>query len=75
MKTLAQLLKTKNMGQDKDGNDIEYNPPFILKVQRELADGGVKFIIHSLEGGSDTLDFIADGNKLTPIKNYMGEFV
>lgn len=72
--TLEKLIRTKKIGQDKDGNDIEYNPPFILKVQRELADGGVKFIIHSLEGGSETLDFIVDGNKLTPIQNYMGEF-
>lgn len=72
--TLGDLLKTKSIGQDKDGIDIEYTPPFIIKVQRELEDGGVKFAIHSLEGGSDTLDFIADGNKLTPLHNYMGEF-
>lgn len=65
-KSLEELLRMTVPAKDKDGNDIEITPEFRVSVQR-LTEDGLHFIIHANDHNGDTLDYIVDGDTLTPL--------
>lgn len=68
---LEDLLRTKIQAKDKDGNEIEISPEFLVKVQSLEGNGefkGVHIMIHPNGHSGDTLDFLVNGNELTLIR-------
>ena len=61
--TLEQLLR---MTVGVENKDTRFTPPFCVSVQGER-DGGIHFIIHANGYDSETLDFIAKGDRLERI--------
>ena len=65
--TLEDLLKMQIDGISRVTNKpIKYSPDFRIAVQGER-DGGIHIIVHAQDHDSDTLDFIVNGNELTPL--------
>lgn len=68
---LEDLLRTKIFAKDKDQNEIEISPEFLVKVQSLEGNGefkGVHMMIHPNGHNGDTLDFLVNGNNLTLIR-------
>ena len=72
MSTLEVLLGMKVPAKDKDGNPVEIQPDFLVKVQQTVG-GRPHIVVHALGFNSETLDFVVNGNKLVPLNGESSE--
>lgn len=75
MITLQELLQTKIVTSDaraETNEPIGFIPDFRVAVQKNI-DGGTHFIIHPFGHSGETLDFVVEGNNITPLQDYEGK--
>lgn len=65
--TLEELLRTKKKEISQvSGQEVEVPLTFVVDIAREREDA-VHFYIHPANEHGETLDFVVEGNELTPL--------